>query len=515
MNDAYSRMKPIEIADQPRLSLARTVLITVTGIRYRLFRALVTVAVIAVAIAFLMNILSESLIKRAVQRHTSERIERMHLVHDWASQLLRPGTREQILARLASPDQAKARVSEMARMGGLGELSDLQGAARRAIAYLAFFENLDYARRRTLVHTSSGTDVFDRLGGDGMLDEFAHRLADMRSVRLPGTVEELSEFLAEWPATRNRVDGILAGYERAVRQASAALDGRTVIGALAEADAGFGDAIRGAGFEFDETDVQPAVQQQAGKIVAARSIERTIEHEAARQAIAQWHNVLPGDVTMKLLWETLQTQRAAKYYLRKLDEAGLAPAMAPSDAVSSAGGSVREAPAGLTPERIVELAAVRQEELALARAERQTVGMGTGWMGLGRRMFWLVLVSMLVCVIGISNAMLMAVTERFREIATMKCLGAMDGFIMLMFVLESCLMGIVGGCIGGAVGTLLGLGRMATAFGTRYALAVPVADLLAAVCAATLIGVALAAVAAVYPAFRAARLAPMEAMRIE
>ena len=127
----------------------------------------------------------------------------------------------------------------------------------------------------------------------------------------------------------------------------------------------------------------------------------------------------------------------------------------------------------------------------------------------------MVLVSMLVCVIGISNAMLMAVTERFREIATMKCLGALDGFIMLMFVLESCFMGIVGGAIGGVLGTLLGLGRTAVAFGSGYTLAVPTRELLIAVVVATCLGVVLAAVAAVYPAFRAARLAPMEAMRIE
>ena len=128
---------------------------------------------------------------------------------------------------------------------------------------------------------------------------------------------------------------------------------------------------------------------------------------------------------------------------------------------------------------------------------------------------WLVIVSMLVCVIGISNAMLMTVTERFREIATMKCLGALDGFIMFMFVLEACFMGIVGGSIGAVLGALIGLGRTALALGNGGALAVPVGELLTAGIVATCVGVVLAAIAAVYPAFRAARLAPMEAMRIE
>ena len=46
---------------------------------------------------------------------------------------------------------------------------------------------------------------------------------------------------------------------------------------------------------------------------------------------------------------------------------------------------------------------------------------------------WIVILSLLVCVVGIVNAQLMAVTERFREIGTMKCLGALDRFILGSF----------------------------------------------------------------------------------
>jgi putative ABC transport system permease protein len=170
---------------------------------------------------------------------------------------------------------------------------------------------------------------------------------------------------------------------------------------------------------------------------------------------------------------------------------------------------------GLSPDRLVSLAEARKENADLLRAELLTLDAGRGFMGLGERLAWLLFVSMLVCGIGICNAMLMTVTERFTEIATLKCLGALDGFIMLMFVLESSILGIVGGCIGAVLGALIALGRMLVAFGIHFIGAMPATEILIGMAASVVMGMLLAAVAAVLPSYQAARLAPMEAMRIE
>ena len=121
----------------------------------------------------------------------------------------------------------------------------------------------------------------------------------------------------------------------------------------------------------------------------------------------------------------------------------------------------------------------------------------------------------LVCGIGITNAMMMAVTERFNEIATLKCLGALDGFIMIMFVLESCFMGLVGGLIGSVLGGIIGLSRMLVSFGSAFFSAIPLGDLMLGMVISILLGTLLAAISAVIPSYKAARLAPMEAMRVE
>jgi ABC-type antimicrobial peptide transport system permease subunit len=138
-----------------------------------------------------------------------------------------------------------------------------------------------------------------------------------------------------------------------------------------------------------------------------------------------------------------------------------------------------------------------------------------GAFGFPLRILSLIVVSLLVCVVGIVNAMLMSVTERFTEIATMKCLGATDGVVMSNFMLEAGFQGVVGGGIGGVMGLLLGLLRAGLIYGSLAIRQLPVAELAMMFAVIVVIGVLLSVVAAVYPAWLAARLSPMEAMRVE
>jgi len=128
---------------------------------------------------------------------------------------------------------------------------------------------------------------------------------------------------------------------------------------------------------------------------------------------------------------------------------------------------------------------------------------------------WIVILSLLVCVVGIVNAQLMAVTERFREIGTMKCLGALDRFILRLFLLEAGMQGLAGAGIGALGGAVFAIASNTWRFGTQAITTAAAGDMLFSVGMATAVGCLLSVVGVLYPAYVAARMQPVEAMRVE
>jgi ABC-type lipoprotein release transport system permease subunit len=128
---------------------------------------------------------------------------------------------------------------------------------------------------------------------------------------------------------------------------------------------------------------------------------------------------------------------------------------------------------------------------------------------------WLLGLGLLVAFIGILNAMLMSVTERFREIGTMKCLGALDGFIIRLFLLESLLQGVVGTTLGILIGVLLSLMAQTVRYGYFAWKGILPVQLAQSIGICFLIGLGLTVAGAIYPAWLAARMQPIAAMRVE
>jgi putative ABC transport system permease protein len=115
-------------------------------------------------------------------------------------------------------------------------------------------------------------------------------------------------------------------------------------------------------------------------------------------------------------------------------------------------------------------------------------------------------VSLIVGGVGIANVMVISVLERRGEIGLRRALGATRRHIASQFVVESASLSLLGGVIGVGLGTLV---TYLYAQRQGWVVAVPLNGLLAGVAGALLLG----AVAGLYPAIRAARLDPAEAVR--
>lgn len=117
-------------------------------------------------------------------------------------------------------------------------------------------------------------------------------------------------------------------------------------------------------------------------------------------------------------------------------------------------------------------------------------------------------ISLLVGGIGVMNIMLVSITERTREIGTRKALGASGGSIRLQFIMEAVVLCL----LGGALGILLGIGIASAATGMMgYAVTPSVDGIVLSVSFSVLIGVFFG----YYPADKAARMNPIDALRYE
>ena len=128
---------------------------------------------------------------------------------------------------------------------------------------------------------------------------------------------------------------------------------------------------------------------------------------------------------------------------------------------------------------------------------------------------WLAILSLLVCVVGIVNAQLMAVTERFREIGTFKCLGALNSFVVRIFVLEAVYQGFFGGFTGSMLGIVVATVSLGFKAGWLVFMWWPVLEMLFIVTWASLLAVLLSLLGVIYPALVAARMQPAVALRAE
>ena len=161
--------------------------------------------------------------------------------------------------------------------------------------------------------------------------------------------------------------------------------------------------------------------------------------------------------------------------------------------------AVREVlPASANPENPNEVRVSRPSDALAAKAAAKTAFTSL-LLGLGA-------VALLVGGVGIANVMVISVLERRSEIGLRRALGATKGNVGVQFLAESLLLALVGGLAGVVLGAAV---TAAYAASRSWSVVVPAPAMAGGLAAALAIG----AVAGLYPALRAARLAPTEALR--
>lgn len=127
----------------------------------------------------------------------------------------------------------------------------------------------------------------------------------------------------------------------------------------------------------------------------------------------------------------------------------------------------------------------------------------------------MMVLSLVVSGAGVLNTMLMSVTQRYREIGTMKCLGALDTFVLYSVLLEAAILGLAGAVAGAVAGLLISILLALADHGGAVFSAMELGGLAGKFGFVFLVGMALTTLGALFPAIIASKMPPMDAMRGE
>jgi len=129
--------------------------------------------------------------------------------------------------------------------------------------------------------------------------------------------------------------------------------------------------------------------------------------------------------------------------------------------------------------------------------------------------YWLAFISLLLCVVSITNSMTIAVYERYKEIGIIKCLGALNRHILLLFCMESTIMSLIGGVLGFVSGSIAAIAVSGFQLGFDVLLMISPFEWLSCVGLSVIVAFAISISATMYPVYKAAKLRPAEAFRVE
>jgi len=127
----------------------------------------------------------------------------------------------------------------------------------------------------------------------------------------------------------------------------------------------------------------------------------------------------------------------------------------------------------------------------------------------------MMVLALVVAAAGVFNTMLMNVSQRYREIGTIKCLGGLDELVLFSVLVEAAVLGLIGAVIGVLIGMLVSLVLSVADFGMSFISHMNLSRIYLKIPFVFAVGMLLTTLGAAVPAWIAAKMPPIEAMRGE
>ena len=211
MSDSPQKtVRTIDVRKQHVMSFRETWHLCIQGVKHRLFRSALTLAVVVLAVAFFMFLLSESMFERAVAAGVTGEDAAARAAQTMLTEMLSPASDAISVERLAEmsrrfvpasfpsgalDDVVREGVASFAAPAGFDadRVISLGRLAAQERTYAEWLDDLPVGKRIVLVGKRTGRDAFRHMIAER--DELHRQLAIMVDVRVPGKVEGLDAFL--------------------------------------------------------------------------------------------------------------------------------------------------------------------------------------------------------------------------------------------------------------------------------------------------------------------------------
>jgi len=205
-----------EVRPQNRLSLEKCFGLVLSGIQFRLFRSAVTVVVIALAVAFLVTMLTDGFVGQKVADAVDERSMPRKVFLFWVDRLSVNIAESEVARTLISSTPGDNRWEEMKSWGKLDDatLAGLAEVARQEQMYLDWFTALPEGVKRPLVGRAMGREILELLLAEKEQSRFVETMPKTGK-QMPTSLDDFRRFLTDWSNTRAARAAIMASLTSA------------------------------------------------------------------------------------------------------------------------------------------------------------------------------------------------------------------------------------------------------------------------------------------------------------